>query len=71
MKKETRRRMYFWHAKRHAGNGFELASGELLAGQSVHPGFFEDVKKAIAELCGWPINSFSVVSLSFLGEYEE
>lgn len=70
MKKKTAR-LYFWHASRSIGNGtLELSSGELSLREAVKPGFFEEVREAIGKKNNWPINSFSIVSLSFLGEYE-
>ena len=69
MNKETKW-LYFWHASKQIGGGFELSCGELSSQQAARPGFYEEVKAAIAELNGWPVNSFSIVSLSFLGEYD-
>jgi hypothetical protein len=68
--KKATRWLYFWHASKQTSSGFELSSGEISSCRAASPGFFEEVKSAIAELNGWPINDFSVVSLSFLGEYE-
>lgn len=62
------RYLYFYSAKRSGGT---YSSGELIAPKSASPGFFNECRQAIARLNGWSIDSFAIVSLSFLGEFQD
>ena len=70
MKKETRRRMYFWHATRQLDNDNAEHSFGSFSAKSVGPEFVEEVKSVIERYSNWPTGSFVIDTLSFLGEYD-
>lgn len=66
-----KKRLYFWHAQKEFDNNrVEYTSGTFST-TGISSDLYEEVKHVIAKFSDWPINSFIIVSISFLGEINE